>query len=140
MSNIDNNEQVIDIHNKKYKTKGGSDVTFITDKGHEAWSIVGYIGNNSIPTCWRSNGHRTCWRSNGHRYYGECGRCLEDLVEYIEPKILRCWVNFYEELGVVWSGSFDDLESATTAARKLQEQGHKILAIAVEVTKEITGL
>lgn len=103
-------EIVIDIHNKKYKTKSGLDVTFITDKGRKNWPILGYIGSSETPTC---------WRSNGHRYYGEHGRCLEDLVEYIEPKVLRCWVNFYE------NGSVAHFRTKELADRNNAILGHK---------------
>lgn len=71
--------------NKKYRTRGGRDVTLLTTSGRGGWPIVGYITENGdLPEAWSATG----------QYYEDTKSDL-DLVEVVEPVTEELWVNLY---------------------------------------------
>lgn len=77
---------MIDI-TKKYKTRNGQNVKLLSDKGRGQYPVLGYIGKRTTPSIWTLEGRYTI---SGN--YADL-----DLIEVKEPKVLKCWVNFYTD-------------------------------------------
>lgn len=119
---------MIDIK-KKYKTRDGRDVELKFTDGKGEYPVAGYIidENNYAEL------HE--WRSNG-KYVAVCGEDDHDLIEVKESKVLKCWVNFYED--DTTSGPHDTKEEADEqAGYNLENYYRERIGEAVEVTKEV---
>ena len=69
---------------KPLQTRDGRPVTLITTQGREPWPLVGYIGGNTSPWTWRSDGTIGKWETD------------YDLINVPEPKRNgEVWVNIY---------------------------------------------
>ena len=75
--------------NKEYQTRDGRKVRLISNQGSKIFPIIGIIQGSVTAFSWTSE-----------------GRCFEDtttsriwdLMEVTpEPKIYKCWVNFYSD-------------------------------------------
>ena len=106
---------------KKYVTRGGEAVRLVSDKGNGKFPFIGLTGDYSIPKSWTKEG---CYYEDGTPIY-------LDLVEVKEPKILKCWVNFYTNGG---RAAFGSKEIADDLAH---ERDYCRIGEAVEVTKEV---
>ena len=108
---------MIDI-TKQYRTRDGRDVRLISDQGSESFPIVGYVGDHVTPSTWRPDGRSARIDTL-------------DLIEVKEPKILKCWVNFY--------GNLDQsvFPTKSLADHYNEVRGYPRIGEAVEVTKLI---
>lgn len=77
---------MIDIK-KKYKTRSGLDVRFVSDQGPQDWPIIGFIGDDSKPYTWKQDG---AFQPRGQHKY--------DLIEVKEKKVI--YVNVYEDSSI----------------------------------------
>jgi hypothetical protein len=108
----------IDI-TKKYKTRSGEAVRLVSDKGNGKFPFIGLTGDDSTPLSWTKEGY---WNADITPNY-------LDLIEVKEPKVLKCWVNFYPGCTTSHSTKEEADEIAGHFTTRIGE--------AVEVTKEV---
>ncbi len=70
---------------KKYKTRGGTEVTLVSTEGRAPYPVLGYVGTEILTTCWTK--------------YGKISVSVSelDLVEVKEVKTTTGWMNFYPD-------------------------------------------
>lgn len=78
---------MIDI-TKKYKTRIGQTVRLISADGCQPFPVVGYVGWNTLPSCWTADG----------QFCRDILKELPDSLDLVEvPEELSGWVNVYGE-------------------------------------------
>ncbi len=114
---------ILDL-DKPLQTRDGSPVTLITTKGREPWPLVGYIGDASIPSSWRSSGR--AFPDKTHQ---------RDLTNVPEPKRTgTVWTVIYEVESCLQSPyqllacSSITEEGIDAVCSALKDRGVKILA------------
>jgi len=86
---------------KRYVTRGGQEVTLVSDKGSNKYPIIGLIENAILPACWTRTG-KSNWTFEEDSL---------DLVEVKEKK--KVWVVlYYGPYGAVWTATYNSPEEA----------------------------